>query len=255
MAHLFNLSGQTALVTGAAGGIGQAMALALTEAGADIILIVRNTAQRETHDAILKHGRQCWIFACDLGIGEAVSEVINNILRSHKFEILVNAAGIQRRADAAEYTQELYNEVMQVNVNSPFAISREVGKKWIADGTPGRIINVASLASYQGGVRMAGYSVSKGGVAMLTKALSNEWAKHGIRVNGIAPGYISTNMNVDVRTNADSALFDSISQRIPSGRWGDPKDFQAAIIFLASKPATAYLTGEIIAIDGGWLAR
>lgn len=110
------------------------------------------------------------------------------ILESHKFEILVNAAGIQRRADATEYTQELLDEVMQVNMNSPFAICREVGKKWIENGIPGRIINVASLASFQGGVRMAGYAASKGGISMLTKALSNEWAKHGIRVNAIAPG-------------------------------------------------------------------
>lgn len=154
-----------------------------------LLRIQRDAAtQRETHDAIGKLGRQCNIYACDLGIGSSVSEVIAQIVSSHKFEILVNAAGIQRRADATEYTDELYNEVMQVNMNSPFSICREVGKRWIADQTPGRIINVSSLASFQGGVRMAGYSVSKGGIAMLTKALSNEWAKHGIRVNAIAPG-------------------------------------------------------------------
>lgn len=146
------------------------------------------TTQRETHDAIEKLGRQCHMFACDLGNSSAVTEVIAQIISSHSFEILVNAAGIQRRADAADYTDELFNEVMQVNMNSPFAICREVGKNWIAKQTPGRIINVASLASFQGGVRMAGYAVSKGGVAMLTKSLSNEWAKHGIRVNAIAPG-------------------------------------------------------------------
>ncbi|WPH01667.1 Hypothetical protein R9X50_00451800 [Acrodontium crateriforme] len=251
---LFDLNGQKALITGAARGIGKSMALALAGAGADVVLILRNTHQKETANAIEALGRQCWIFECDLGEKDCVKKAVADILAAHRIDILVNAAGIMRRSPASEYDDEIYDEVMQVNIATPFVLCREVGKYWIANQISGRIINVASLASFQGGINMAGYAVSKGGIAMLTKSLSNEWAAHGVRVNAIAPGYIATDMNIDTRTNMDSTYYNSITQRIPSGRWGSPDDFQGIVIFLASR-ASSYMTGQILTVDGGWMAR
>ncbi|OJJ45276.1 hypothetical protein ASPZODRAFT_70022 [Penicilliopsis zonata CBS 506.65] len=255
MATLFNLQGHKALVTGGGRGIGQAMAIGLAEAGADIVLILRTPSQTETKEEIERLGRKCWVHHYDLAVKEDVSALVPDVLAAHPdVDILLNAAGIQRRFRAEEYSDATFEEVMQVNVSSAFSLCRDIGQHWIANNVQGRIINTASLASFQGGVRMAGYAVSKGGIAMLTKALSNEWAGYGIRVNAIAPGYIATDMNADTRSDSNSDYYKSITQRIPMGRWGDPRDFKGPAVFLASD-ASSYMTGEIIMVDGGWMAR
>ncbi|CRG82730.1 2-deoxy-D-gluconate 3-dehydrogenase [Talaromyces islandicus] len=240
---IFNLDGRTALVTGGGRGIGRAMAVGLAEAGADIVLLVRDLSQTETKEQIEKLGRRCSTYACDLELKDSVSRVIREVLSNHEIHILLNAAGIQRRVSAEDYDQETYEEVMQVNLGATFTLCRETGKYWIKNGIKGSLINTASLASFQGGVRMSGYAVSKGGIAMLTKALSNEWATHGIRVNAIAPGYIATDMNVDTRTNPDQTYYKSITDRIPMGRWGEPEEFKGPVVFLASKASSLMVVG------------
>ncbi|EXJ89089.1 hypothetical protein A1O3_02153 [Capronia epimyces CBS 606.96] len=254
MLDLFDLNGQTALITGGARGIGQAIAIGLAEAGADIILVLRNTSQTQTKLAIEALGRRCWTYEADLGNADAVSHIIATVTAQHSFEILVNVAGIQRRIAAQDFPQAVYDEVLQVNLGSTFILCRDTGKYWLQHGIQGRIVNTASLSSFQGGINMAAYSASKGAVLQLTKALSNEWASRGIRVNAIAPGYIATDMNVDTRTNQDTTYFDSITTRIPQGRWGTPEEFKGPAVFLASR-ASSYITGETIVVDGGWMAR
>jgi len=208
-----------------------------------------------TADAIRALGRKAHVYECDISVKGSLDSLIPRILADHStIEILVNCAGIQRRVPAEAFSQDILDEIMQTNLGAPFTLCREVGRFWIENGIKGRIINLGSLACFQGGVNMSGYAVSKGGIAMLTKALSNEWASKGIRANVIAPGYIATDMNIDTRTNPDTTYRDSITQRIPMGRWGDADDFKGVVIFLASK-ASSYVTGEIIAVDGGWLAR
>ncbi|KEF61939.1 2-deoxy-D-gluconate 3-dehydrogenase [Exophiala aquamarina CBS 119918] len=254
MGDLFGLAGQTAVVTGAARGIGRAMALGLAEAGADIVLILRNSTQQETKDAIEAIGRKCSIYTADLGVPSEIEGLIERIRDEHDFQILVNVAGIQRRLAAHTFPDDAYDEVLQTNLKATFKLCKDTGKYWIDKGIKGCIINTASLASFQGGVNMVAYAASKGGVNMLTKALSNEWAGMGIRVNAVAPGYIATDMNLDTRTNSDTTYYDSITTRIPAGRWGEPDEFKGVVVFLASQAST-YLTGQTIVIDGGWMAR
>ncbi|KAI1622018.1 hypothetical protein EDD37DRAFT_652370 [Exophiala viscosa] len=254
MLDIFSLAGQTALVTGGARGIGRAIAIGLAEAGADIVLVLRDTSQTQTKSMIEAMGRKCWTYAADLRNVQAVSNIIATVTAEHNFQILVNVAGIQRRVAAQDFPQEVYDEVLQVNLGATFALCRDAGRYWLEQGIAGRIINTASLASFQGAINMAAYSASKGGVNQLTKALSNEWASRRIRVNAIAPGYIATDMNVDTRTNADTTYYDSITTRIPQGRWGNPDEFKGPAIFLASQ-ASSYVTGETVVVDGGWMAR
>lgn len=251
---LFNLIGKTALLTGGSRGLGAEMAIGLASAGADIILIVRSEENVATKTAIESLNRKCHIVIQDLSLEDGVNTLISRITATYHFDILVNAAGIQRRHPAAQFPQSAFNDVMQSNLSSVFSLCRDTGAYWIASGIAGRIINTASMATFQGGVNMAAYACSKGGVGQLTKALSNEWAAHGIAVNAIAPGYIATDMNKDTRTDPDTRYFDSITQRIPAGRWGRPEEFRGPVVFLASQ-AASYITGEILVVDGGWMAR
>ncbi|KLJ06927.1 2-deoxy-D-gluconate 3-dehydrogenase [Blastomyces silverae] len=254
-ASLFDLTGKTALVTGATRGIGQAMAIALAEAGADIILIRGSSPDTTTREAIEKTGRKCHSYQCNLADKAAVAGLISAVTAEHKtVNILVNAAGIQRRCEAENFPQEAYEEVMQVNLNAPFTLCRDMGKYWIENNMRGcKIINVASLCTFFGSVKIPAYSMSKGGIGQLTKALSNEWASKGINVNAIAPGYVATDINRDTVTG-DPAYLKSITDRIPAGHWGKPEDMKGPVVFLASE-ASSYVNGEILTVDGGFCGR
>ncbi|KAL6696912.1 NAD(P)-binding protein [Trichoderma pleuroticola] len=252
--ELFSLAGKTALVTGGTRGIGQAIAIGLAEAGADIVLVQRNTEESVTKQSIETLGRKCHIIVADLSDRSSVHGLIASVTETHHIEILINNAGIMRRYPATEISQEVLDEVMEVNFNGPFILCRDMGRYWIDNKIDGRLINIASLSTFQGGVRMAAYSASKGAVGQLTKALSNEWAQHKIRVNAIAPGYIATDMNTDTRSNPDQTYYQSIVTRIPMGHWGKPEDFKGPAVFLASD-ASSYVSGETIVVDGGWMAR
>jgi 2-deoxy-D-gluconate 3-dehydrogenase len=204
-------------------------------------------------------GRQATIVPADLSSPSSLKSVLPTALQSHsRIDILLNCGGIQRRHPAAEFPDEDWNEVLQVNLNAPFSLCRDVGAHMLQQpphavtGKRGSIINIASLLSFQGGITVPAYAASKGGVGQLTKALSNEWAGKGVSVNAIAPGYIATEMNTALIN--DSARADSILARIPAGRWGQPEDFKGAVVFLASK-ASGYVSGEIMTIDGGWMGR
>jgi len=251
---LFSLSGQTALVTGGTRGIGAAMALALAEAGADIVLIQRDTTSTSTSKQIEALGRKCTIYTADLSSRASLTTVLPTILSEQKrIHILLNCGGIQRRHPAHEFPDEDWDAVLQVNLTSVFTLCRELGAHMLsqppidASNRRGAIINVASLLSFQGGITVPAYAASKGGVAQLTKALSNEWAGKGINVNAIAPGYIATEMNSALMQ--DQARAASILARIPAGRWGSPEDFKGAVVFLASR-AGGYVSGEILVSAG-----
>ncbi|WP_402840512.1 2-dehydro-3-deoxy-D-gluconate 5-dehydrogenase KduD [Microbacterium sp. GXS0129] len=249
----FRLDGKVAIVTGSSRGLGQGAALALAEAGADIALLNRGDAS-ETAGAIEAMGRRVHSVHADFAtatsadIEAAVAEIERELGR---IDILVNNAGTIRRAPAAEYSEDDWNEVLTVNLDSVFHLSRAVGKRLLAQGS-GRIINVASMLSFQGGILVPAYTASKHAVAGLTKALANEWATSGVTVNAIAPGYMATDNTAAIR--ADEAREASIVSRIPMGRWGTPADLQGTFVYLASD-AASYVTGTIIPVDGGWLVR
>jgi 2-deoxy-D-gluconate 3-dehydrogenase len=250
--HLFDLHGQVAVVTGASRGLGQAMAVALAEAGADLVLVQRRESDLQTKQQIQRLGRRCERVLCDLTRMEEVLQVIPQVVQTMgRVDILVNNAGIQRRAPAADFSEIDWEEVLAVNLKAVFLLSREAGKQMIRQGG-GKIIHIASLLSFQGGVTVPAYAASKGGVAQLTKALANEWASKGINVNAIAPGYMDTDMNQalqqDVKRNQQ------ILDRIPSGRWGRPDDLKGSVIFLASA-ASDYVNGHVLLVDGGWMGR
>ncbi|EMC94921.1 hypothetical protein BAUCODRAFT_34925 [Baudoinia panamericana UAMH 10762] len=256
--QLFSLEGQTALVTGGTRGIGQAMAIALAEAGADILLVQRNENDRDTKQAIEKLGRKATIYTADLACPESMKALLPKILQNdHRVHILLNCGGIQRRHPAHQFPDDDWNEVLQVNLTAVFTLCRDVGAHMLSRqpdqyGRRGSIINIASLLSFQGGINVPAYAASKGGVAQLTKALSNQWAKDGITVNAIAPGYIATEMNTALMQDEKRAA--SILERIPAGRWGSPDDFKGGVVYLASR-ASQYVSGEILTIDGGWMGR
>lgn len=256
---MFSLEGQTALITGGTRGIGRAVAIALAEAGADIILIQRDHSQTTTLEAVQKTGRNATVYTADLASQKDVAALTPAILKDgHKIHILVNCAGIQRRHPSAEFPDNDWNEVIQVNLTSVFSLCRDVGKHMLTlepsptTGRRGSIINFASLLSFQGGLTVPAYAASKGAVAQLTKALSNEWTGKGITVNAIAPGYIETEMNTALL--ADAERLKSISDRIPAGRWGVAEDFMGSVVFLASK-SSAYVSGHVLVVDGGWMGR
>jgi len=234
------------------------MAVALAEAGAEIILVQRDESNTETRDAIRALSRECTIFTCDLSSQSSVSSLVPDVLKSHpRISILLNCAGIQSRHPAHQFPSSDWDAVLQVNLNTPFTLCRDVGAHMLAlepdqFGQRGSIINIASLLSFQGGITVPAYAASKGGIAQLTKALSNEWAGKGINVNAIAPGYIATDMNEALI--ADEKRAESILSRIPAGRWGRPDDFNGAVVFLASR-ASAYVSGEVLTVDGGWMGR
>jgi 2-deoxy-D-gluconate 3-dehydrogenase len=252
MAHLFDLSGRVAIVTGANTGIGQAIALALAEAGADIAAVGRTPAA-ETVAKARALGRRAEMIAADLStiapVGQVVAEVVAKLGR---IDILVNNAGIIRRADSLDFSEADWDAVIDTNLKSLFFLSQAAAKAMLAQGSGGRIINIASLLSFQGGIRVPSYTAAKSGVAGLTKILANEWAAKGIGVNAIAPGYIATNNTEALR--ADATRNAAILDRIPAGRWGDAADIGGAAVFLASD-AARYVHGHILAVDGGWLAR
>lgn len=248
----FRLDGKAAIVTGAGTGLGQGMALALAEAGADI-LGVDYVAMPETEAAVTSLGRRFAGVIANLmtvgpiqGIVDRAAEVFGHA------DILVNNAGIIRRTDAIEFSEKDWDDVMDINLKTVFFFCQAAAKQFVRQGTGGKIINIASMLSFQGGIRVPSYTASKSGVMGITRALANEWAQHGITVNAIAPGYMSTNNTAPLR--ADEARSQAILGRIPAGRWGRPGDLAGPVVFLAS-PASDYVNGYTVAVDGGWLAR
>jgi 2-deoxy-D-gluconate 3-dehydrogenase len=249
---MFGLSGQVALVTGASRGIGAATAQALAAAGADVILWGRSEpGLRETADACSELGRTVTTVTGDLSDPEAAARAARATVHEHRVDILVNNAGVISRAPALDVDYVEWKRVLATNLDSAFVLSQIFGAAMVARGA-GSIINTASLLSFQGGVRVPSYTASKHALAGLTKALANEWAEHGVTVNAVAPGYISTD-NTDA-LRADPEREPAIRARIPAGRWGRPDDVVGAVVFLAG-PSARYVTGHTLVVDGGWLAR
>jgi 2-dehydro-3-deoxy-D-gluconate 5-dehydrogenase len=250
-ASAFSLNGRTALITGANTGLGQAIAIALAEAGAEIVAVGR-TEPTETRAAVLALGRRFLAAPADLGNTEAIPAVIDAAVAEFgAIDILVNNAGIIRRSDAIDFSEADWDAVMDVNLKSAFFLTQAVGRRMLAAGR-GKIINIASMLSFQGGIRVASYTASKSGIAGLTRLLANEWAGKGVNVNAIAPGYFATNNTQALRS--DDSRNRDILARIPAGRWGQPAELGGAAVFLAA-PASDYVHGAIIPVDGGWLAR
>jgi 2-deoxy-D-gluconate 3-dehydrogenase len=250
----FRLDGKTALVTGCRRGIGAAMTLALAEAGADIIGVSANLEPAGSHtgNQVSALGRKFYPYQCDFSQRESVVKFIAEVKAAHPvIDILVCNAGTIRRKPAAEHGDEIWDEVIEVNLRAPFVLAREFGRDMIGRGS-GKIIFTASLLSFQGGITVPGYAASKGGIAQLAMALSNEWAGKGVCVNAIAPGYIATDNTEALR--ADAARSGAILARIPAGRWGSPDDLKGATVFLASA-ASDYVSGTILTVDGGWMGR
>lgn len=251
MARHFDLTGKVALVTGGNKGLGQAMALALAEAGADIA-VVSSRAETETVDQVKALGRKAIHIAADLSAIQPVETIISQTVSElGGLDILVNNAGTTRRADAVDYTEADWDAVLDVNLKTAFFLAQAAGRRFIDQGS-GKIINIASMLSFQGGIRVAGYTASKSGIAGITRLLANEWAAKGVNVNAIAPGYMATEITAQIRS--DAAREKEIFDRIPAGRWGKPSDLGGAVVFLASQ-ASDYVNGAIIPVDGGWLAR
>ncbi len=250
---LFDLSGKTALVTGAKRGIGRGMAEALAAAGADIIGVSATLeADSEVEGAIKGLGRNFAPYACDFSDRAALLDFAARLEgEGHKPDILVNNAGTIKRKPAAEHPDEWWDEVIETNLSAQFVLSREIAKGMIERGS-GKIIFTASLLTFQGGITVPGYAASKGGIGQLTKALANEWAPLGLNVNAIAPGYIATDNTQALREDPERSA--AILGRIPQGRWGRPEDFAGPVIFLASDAAN-YVNGEILTVDGGWMGR
>lgn len=247
----FDLSGRVAAVTGANTGIGQAIALALAAAGADVALIGRTPAT-ETADKARAMGRRAEIVSADLSTIAPVEGVVSQVVDTlGGLDILVNNAGIIRRADSLDFTEADWDAVIDTNLKSVFFLCQSAGRHMVARGR-GKIINIASMLTFQGGVRVPSYTASKSGIGGLTKLLANEWAAKGVNVNAIAPGYIATNNTAALQ--ADETRNRQILERIPAGRWGAADDLGGAAVFLAS-PASDYVNGHVLAVDGGWLAR
>ena len=256
MANPFDLTGRVAVVTGANTGIGQGIALALAGAGADIAAVGRSEAS-ETADKVRALGRRCELVSADLSSIAPVEGVVETVVsRLGRLDILVNNAGIIRRADTLEFSEDDWDAVMDTNLKVLFFLCQAAARHMTGwsrqDGRRGKIINIASMLTFQGGIRVPSYTASKSGVGGLTKLLANEWAAKGINVNAIAPGYIATNNTAALQ--ADETRNRQILERIPEGRWGDPADIGGAAVFLASRAAD-YVQGHILAVDGGWLAR
>lgn len=247
----FDLTGKTALVTGANTGIGQAIAVALAEAGADVAVAGRSEPT-ETIDAIRRTGRKAANIKADLSTTEPVSGVVaQTIAELGQLDILVNNAGIIKRNDLLDFTEEEWDSVIDTNLKTLFFLSQTAARHMAERGS-GKIVNIASLLTFQGGIRVPSYAAAKSGVGGVTKAMANELAAKGVQVNAIAPGYIATNNTAALQ--ADETRNRQIMERIPAGRWGKPDDIAGAAVFLAS-PASDYITGHILAVDGGWLAR
>lgn len=249
----FELKGKTALVTGSDTGLGQAMAIALAEAGADIVGASNVDAIKggDTEKAVLALGRKFSGHVVDISDRELLYRFINEVKASHQVDILVNNAGMIMRKPVAEHPDEWYDKVIAVNQTAQFIITREFGKDMLQRGY-GKIVFTCSLLSFQGGINVPGYTSSKSAVAGLVKAFANEWAGKGININGIAPGYIATNNTQALRE--DPVRSKAILERIPAGRWGEPSDFKGPVVFLCSD-ASSYMNGHVMLVDGGWMAR
>ncbi|MCF2500863.1 2-dehydro-3-deoxy-D-gluconate 5-dehydrogenase KduD [Dyadobacter sp. CY357] len=254
MINLFDLTGKTALVTGCNRGIGKAMAEALAEAGADIIGVASSDIQSasDLQNAVTEAGRKFYPYQADLGNRESIYAFIKKVKAENQhIDILINNAGIILRQPAAEHSDEYWDQVLNINLDAPYILSREFGRDMVARGY-GKIIFTASLLTFQGGINVPGYTASKSAIGGLVKALANEWAGKGVNVNAIAPGYINTD-NTEALRN-DPVRSKSILDRIPAGRWGMPEDFKGPALFLASD-ASSYVNGTILTVDGGWMGR
>jgi 2-deoxy-D-gluconate 3-dehydrogenase len=250
---LFKLDGKVAIVTGCGRGLGLGIAQGLAEAGAGIMGIGSAPDAPACKDAVEGIGQKFHYFPADLRSPVCIPEILEETLKAFgRVDILVNNAGIIKRADTVNFTEEDWDDVMNVNLKSLFFLSQAAAKQYIKQGSGGKIIHIASLLSFQGGIRIPSYTAAKSGVKGLTMLMSNEWAKYGININAIAPGYFETDNTSALR--ADRRRYEEILSRIPAGRWGVPRDIAGAAVFLAS-PASDYLNGFTIAVDGGWLGR
>jgi len=250
----FSLKGKTAFVTGASRGIGRSIAEGLAEAGADIIGVSSSlgTPGSKTEEAIHARGRRFFGYSCDFSDLGAVRQLGATVIEEHGVpDLLVNNAGTIRRAPAVEHSVEDWEQVIDVNLNAQFYLTQAIGRGMVERGS-GKVVFIASLLSFKGGITVPGYAASKGAIAQLTKALANEWAARGVNVNAIAPGYIATDNTAALR--ADPKRNDAILARIPAARWGDAEDLQGAAVFLCSE-AARYVNGEILVVDGGWMGR
>ncbi|MBX3573493.1 MAG: 2-dehydro-3-deoxy-D-gluconate 5-dehydrogenase KduD [Mesorhizobium sp.] len=252
MSNPFSLEGRRAMVTGANTGIGQGIAISLAAAGAEVLAVGRSS-MAETEDAIRGAGGKVWAIKADLGKTATVAPMLDAAWSDHgPIDILVNNAGIIRRAAAIDFTETDWDDVLDVNLKSVFLLSQAFARQVFAAGRSGKIVNIASLMSFQGGIRILSYTAAKSGLAGLTRILANEWAGKGINVNAIAPGYIVTNNTEALRNDPERTA--DILKRIPAGRWGSPQDIGGTAVYLASDAAN-YVHGAILPVDGGWLAR
>jgi 2-deoxy-D-gluconate 3-dehydrogenase len=250
--NAFNLTGKIAIVTGARTGLGQGMAYGLAEAGADIVGVDLNNLG-ETRKSVEERGRRFLGIETDLSNIKAIEEIIKQTIQEFKkIDILINNAGIIRRADTIDFSEKDWDDVMNINLKTVFFFSQAVARQFIRQNTGGKIISVASMLSFQGGIRVPSYTASKSGVMGITRLMANEWAKYNINVNAIAPGYMATDNTAPIRQDLERSK--AILERIPAGRWGMPDDLKGIAVFLASE-ASSYINGYTIAVDGGWLAR
>ena len=253
MSQMFDLKGKTALVTGCNKGIGRGMAIGLAEAGADIIGVSSSLKPgSEVETAVVQLGRKFSAYQCDMSDRNSIYSFISKVLSEHEhIDVLVNNAGTIMRKPVAEHPDEYWDTVLSINLDAPFIVTREIGKRMIEHGS-GKVIFTCSLLSFQGGILVPGYAASKGALASLVKAFANEWASKGVNVNGIAPGYIATDNTEALRNDPERSK--SILSRIPANRWGEPEDFKGPVVFLASG-ASDYVHGTILTVDGGWMGR
>ncbi len=251
MESIFDLTGKSAVVTGGSTGLGRGMALGLASAGADILLVDRQDAESVAQQ-VRDMGRRAATVVADLQEISSVEKVVQAAIKQFgRIDILINNAGIIRRTPAVQFSERDWDEVMAINAKMVFFLSQAAARDMM-QRSGGKIVNIASLLSFQGGIFVPSYSASKGAVAQITKALANEWAQHGINVNAIAPGYMATDNTKALRE--DAVRSKSILERIPAGRWGAPDDLRGAVVFLASS-ASDYVNGHVLVVDGGWLAR
>lgn len=247
----FDLSGRTAVVTGGGRGLGLGMSKALLDAGADVVVLARGGVPAELETYAADRGRTVSFFRVDLADPASIDAVAAEVLAEHTVDILVNNAGTQDRYPAAEFPLDAWDAVLDVNLRAVFQLCQLFGRPMLERGA-GKIVNLASLLSFQGGFTVPAYAASKGAVAQVTKALCNEWAGQGVNVNAVAPGYMATDMNSALLADPDRLA--QLSVRIPAGRWGNPEDIGNVVVFLASD-AAAYVHGQVLAVDGGWMAR
>lgn len=249
----FNLEGKVAIVTGASTGLGQGIAIGLAEAGADIVGVYYADIPEETEKKVKENGSDFLAIKANLISTEPIQGIMDQAVEKFgKIDILINNAGIIRREDAIDFSEKDWDDVMSINLKSLFFFSQAAAKQYLKQGSGGKIINIASMLSFQGGIRVPSYTASKSGVMGITRLMANEWAKHNINVNAIAPGYMATKNTEPLRQ--DKKRNKEILDRIPAGEWGTPEDLQGPAVFLASE-AASYLNGYTIAVDGGWLAR